>query len=446
MFVFEKALAYALKYNSQAEIFCEKREDTHIKFRNNALDFVGAKHLDGISLRIIRNNKLGFSSATYAEPLRETSPEHVHIIRRLVKNAIATSKFGHIAHFSFPSKIRGTSVRILDNHLAEADEKECIAIGEQTIDSIKRFNNKVKSSIEIQKMNNTVYIANSNDTSYSYSKTVMSIEITSSINLKGNIIEIHDSWSSCSKIDHEKLVKSICYELEMLTSLKTQKIDSMLTSTIFMPKATYALLYPLRMSINGKFAHKGLSRWTGKIGKKVSSNKIWIFDDGTLDSAPGSAPIDDEGVCTQKTSIVMQGVLKNFIYDLQSAGEAETQPTGNGLREFLTPPSPSTTNLVIPSGKISSADIIESLDTGILISQTLGVGQASTSSGLFLVDIGLGFKIENGKIVSRVKNAVVNGNIFDSLNNISSLSKETEYKYGAWIPSLCFSKMAVKAK
>ena len=94
---------------------------------------------------------------------------------------------------------------------------------------------------------------------------------------------------------------------------------------------------------------------------------------------------------------------KNYIYDLQTAGIMNAKSTGNGTRSFASQPSPGNSNVIIEPGEMKFEDMIKDMKRGILVDQVLGGGQSNILAGEFSVNIDLGFLVENGEIVGRVK-------------------------------------------
>jgi TldD protein len=67
--------------------------------------------------------------------------------------------------------------------------------------------------------------------------------------------------------------------------------------------------------LEGDFNRKGTSAFAGRVGEKVASELCTIVDDGTLSRRRGSLNIDDEGVPTQCTTLIENGVLKGYLQD-----------------------------------------------------------------------------------------------------------------------------------
>jgi predicted Zn-dependent protease len=110
-------------------------------------------------------------------------------------------------------------------------------------------------------------------------------------------------------------------------------------------------------------------------------------------------------------------------YDLDTAGRAGVKPTGHGSSRSLT-------NLVINPGDTPYEMMIRNTAKGLLVHDFLGLGQGNPINGEFSVNLFLGYKIENGKLVGRVKDVMLAGNAFDALKDITAISKEREWVSG----------------
>ena len=182
--------------------------------------------------------------------------------------------------------------------------------------------------------------------------------------------------------------------------------------------------------------------------KKLWSDLLTVYSDGTIDFASGSAPFDDEGVEMKRVSLVEKGEIKNFYYDLQTAGMAGVESTGNGLRTGLqSEPVPSISNLVMREGEVSFKEMIKDISEGIVIDQVLGLGQGNIISGAFSNNVQLGYKIEKGKIVGRVKDVMISGNAIEELKNIVALGDKSKWISGKYkFPHIYLESLSISAK
>jgi PmbA protein len=145
--------------------------------------------------------------------------------------------------------------------------------------------------------------------------------------------------------------------------------------------------------------------------------------------------------------VVEQGVLKSFLYDLKTAAQSGAESTGNAGRGLFSPPYPQPTNFLIQPGSTQLKEMIASIQEGVLVDQVLGLGQGNILSGAFSNPVGLGFKIERGKIVGRVKDISIAGNIYDLLEHVAAVSQETQWVYSSFnLPYILLPEMNVVAK
>ena len=81
------------------------------------------------------------------------------------------------------------------------------------------------------------------------------------------------------------------------------------------------------------------------------------------------------------------------------------QSTGHAQRDFASQPYPGNSNLVIAPGRHALAEMIKSIERGVIVYDLLGAGQSNLLAGDFSANIGLGYTIEKGRITGRVKDA-----------------------------------------
>lgn len=86
-----------------------------------------------------------------------------------------------------------------------------------------------------------------------------------------------------------------------------------------------------------------------------------------------SGSFDGEGTATQRTVLVENGMLKQYLYDCLSAKKAGTVSTGNGVRgSYKGTPHVGTTNYYLAAGRYSPEQLIGSVEQGIYVTEILG--------------------------------------------------------------------------
>ena len=167
---------------------------------------------------------------------------------------------------------------------------------------------------------------------------------------------------------------------------------------------------------------KNLSIFSGKKGKKVASDIVNAYDDGTIDGAWGSGNFDDEGTPTQRTQLIKNGVLVNYLVD-NFNGRAMNEK-GNGAcrrQSYKFQPTSRMSNTFIGNGTSTKEEIIKATQFG-LYAKSLGGGSVNPATGDFNFAVNEGYLVENGKITKPVKGATLIGNGGSILFNIDMIA------------------------
>ena len=176
--------------------------------------------------------------------------------------------------------------------------------------------------------------------------------------------------------------------------------------------------------LEGDFNRKKTSVFHDLVGKKVASEGVTIIDDGTIDKRRGSLNIDDEGTPTERTVLIENGILKNFMQDRLNARLMNTKSTGNGRREsYKHIVMPRMRNTVMLNGKNTQEEMIKSVDNGIF-AVSFGGGQVDITSGKFVFSCTEAYEIKNGKIGSPIKGATLIGDGPSSLKEVSMVGND----------------------
>jgi len=182
--------------------------------------------------------------------------------------------------------------------------------------------------------------------------------------------------------------------------------------------------------LEGDFNRKGLSAFSGRIGQQVAAAGVTVVDNGTLADRRGSLTVDDEGTPTQCTTLIENGILRNYMQDKLNAKLMGMQLTGNCRREsYAHVPMPRMTNTYMLAGSYDPEEIIRSVKHG-LYAVNFGGGQVDITSGQFVFSASEAYLIENGKITNPVKGATLIGNGPDVMKKISMVGNNLELDSG----------------
>ncbi len=431
----EKILELALKTAEAAEVIYEEGESRSVSFEHNKLKYIHNKSIRGVGLRIIKSGRIGFSSTT---DLR--NPE------KLVEKAVRSAQLGQEARFTFPTLNKFSDIKIFDKNVVDFPIESAIALGKEALDKTLGVCPDYQCNVEVGKSVGTRRLLNSSGLDITRNSTFHSMGIDIVCVKEKGLVWVGEGESSRRAVDG--LMKSTEKVLEKLRLAEREvKINSGSFPVIFTPKAVGLLLAPLELGCNGKLVQKGASPLIGRLGEKIADERLTIYDDPTIDFAPGSYPMDGEGIKAQRTPLLEKGVLKSYLFDLQTAGIMSTISTGNGIRGFASQPAPACTNITIEPGNMKLEDMIRDIKYGLLVDQVLGGGQSNTLAGEFSVNIDLGFLIENGELVGRVKDCMIAGNVFEVFSHrLAAIGSQPEWYGDNYVPALYFSGLSVVGK
>jgi PmbA protein len=432
----EEILELARKVAEEAEVFQVDTDETPVHFEANRLKAIHSKQSSSVSLRIIKNGRLGYAAASGRVDIQD-----------LVNNAVETAQFGQEARFGFPSGNSFPDVKILDPEVEEVSIAEMIELGQKMIDPLLRSNPGIVCEAGVSRETVSIDLINSKGGQARYRKSVFGLEVGGTLIRDTDMLFVGDGKESCRPLrDIGPVINTVLRQLELardMASVATRRMP-----VIFTPDGLISALIPsLMAAFNGKIVMEGASPIGKRLGEEVFDNKLSLYDDALVEYAPHSRPCDDEGVPSQRTPLIENGVIRNFLYDLQTAGQAKAKTTGSGSRGRGGLISPSPSAFIINTGELTFDDMVTGIKEGLIIEQLMGAEQGNILGGDFSGNVLLGYKIENGKIVGRVKNTMVSGNIYQMLKRIEALGKESKWVGGAlYSPHIYCSDVSVASK
>lgn len=169
--------------------------------------------------------------------------------------------------------------------------------------------------------------------------------------------------------------------------------------------------------------------WNRK-NEQIANEAVSAVDDGTMDNYWGSISIDDEGMPTQRTQLIKDGVLTNFLCDRMGEIKTGHPRTGSARREsYKYAPASRMRNTFIEPGKHSLEELLSSMGDGIY-AKSMGGGSVNPGTGEFNFSISEGYMVKNGKIKEAIKGATLIGKGEEILRNISMVGNNFELAAG----------------
>ena len=160
-----------------------------------------------------------------------------------------------------------------------------------------------------------------------------------------------------------------------------------------------------------------------KKDEKIAHENLTAWDEGLTDNAFGTIDMDDEGMPSQRTLLIENGILKNFIADRTGSMRTGHPRTGSGRRQSYAYAAASRMrNTYIAPGEYSLDDVFNSVDKGIYCKQ-MGGGSVGPT-GEFNFSVSEAYLVENGKLTKPLKGATLIGTATEIMNKISMSSKD----------------------
>ena len=429
--IVDQVIDLANKKGIEAEVYYAASQDTPIEFGNNRLKSLETKASEGIALRVIADGKLGFASSTDLTRLAD-----------LVDAAIATAEIGDPVEFDFSQNVDFVETK---TDYQPPNTKTLVGVGEELISKVHQYNPDILVDVSFHSRTSTEKLATTTNVyTEQHSQSLSAV-------LSGNLVRGEDFLQAYAyEVTGDRAPDYQAILQKLITKYQRAEGGASITSgaypVLFTPSAVSSTMGRMFGTIfSGQSVVQKASPLTDKLGDKIVDQRISVFEDPSI--GVSACKFDDEGVPTSKKHLIDQGVVKQFYWDRRWAARQGIESSGNGFRGGISRPSPSLANVCIAPGSTSVADLISGIDEGIIVDQVLGAGQSNVLAGEFSVNIDLGYKVEQGKIVGRVKDTMVAGNIFEAFSNIIDLGDRPEWVgSGAYVPHILFAQLGVAAR
>jgi|UniRef100_A0A7C6A8K2 TldD protein len=414
------------------EIRFHERIQNSIAIRKGELETAKATNYSGVAIRVLYQGGWGFSSTNRIEPaeLKRTAIDAIKAAKvsslgkkskavKLAEANLAKGKFSPpindpLTNHSFEEKLE--LVRKVEAKVRKASPiiQSASVVYNETLD--KKFiltTDGARAEIDDAKPEFIIYAVASDGKDY--------VPAYEAIGTTGGWLDLF------SKKSPETMIERVVQRAEKL--LKAPYPQGERTTVILDPGIVGLIAHEaIGHTVEADFVLSGAIT-KDKLNQRVASELVTLFDSGPEPNAGGTLLVDDEGVRTEKTIIIENGILKSYLHNRETAAKMNAKPTGNARAyEYSDEPLIRMRNTGIKPGQANLAAMISEVKHGYLL-KSAGGGQADANAE-FMFKAQEAYRIENGKIGELLRDVTISGQAFDVLLSVDAVSKDFAWDMG----------------
>ncbi len=404
------------------EIYSLHKHQETLESRDEAIDGYESATTEGVSIRILEGDKIGFAYSTQLDGKGIT-----RMAQKALESIGTTPADPAFTFLSQPPAC--PALDIVDTSLQSLtpEQKQGFVI---SIEQAARASDpRIKQIRNAQLTFNhaTVRLFNSLGLDLSYELSGVTADITLTAEENG---QSEYGWESSfshflTDINFKKTGELAAQKA--IAQLGGVPVSSGSYPAILDREVAAELISVLLPSFSSENLYKGKSALAGKEGQKIFSEKITLKDSLLFAGGIAAAPFDGEGTPARETPLVDAGILTTFFRDTFYGKKLGLQSTGNARRGGITAlPSCGPTNLVLSPGTSSLDAMVASVTEGFFIQNLMGVHTANPVTGDFSLGAS-GQWIKNGALDHPVRGVAVSGNIFDLFYKVEDVGNKLRW-------------------
>ncbi len=436
----KRAVALAEKLGAdEAEAYIVKSEVKSVSF-SDKIELGNTSIHEGFGVRVIVDKRLGFRSVS---SLREDDvKEAIKIAINVAKAGMKDPDWVQMSDNFGSSSVEGTYCK----DTAQISPNKLLDVISNAIVSVHECDSRASPTEgHLNTSKGLMAVCNSHGSEMFRKGTHASFWIN--IKAEDEARKAISAESSSKRSWHE-------LKLEELSTIAAERAVKMLNArpitsgqySVILSKDVSATIINLMFSrtMTAEAVQNMRSPWIEKRGINISSENFSLIDNGVLKGGVGTKPFDDEGHPQQKTEIIRNGVLQDFLYDSYTANKEKRMSTGNAVRSYGSLPKPGTTNLMVSEGDSGIDEMIKETKKGICVLEVIGEWLSNPISGQLSATVTNGFLIEKGALTTPVKGVIVSGNFFEILERgIEMVGDDVDNSGKCYCPSLKISSLNV---
>lgn len=413
-----------------ATVVRSETEKVQVSFEFNRLKGLEATEELSTVLQVIKDGKLGIAGSTRVDGFAE-----------LVDAAAATADYGAPVTYQLPPPGPAVQPQAPDPRLIAMSETEMIGYGEQATAFLRRLHPDIQSMVIMERSLTSKELTNTAGLAAGWRRSRFDMYLGAELVRGKDFLAIGEGFATTSaEFDLAAILQGLADDFAAAERIVPVEQGSY--PVLFRPAATEQLIAPLVACLDGGAIVRGVSPLAGRLGEGLLAPVFTLIEDGTLAGGYGSRMYDDQGVACRRTALIDAGVVNEYLLDLDSAARLGRAPIGTG---GMTRPRPN--NVILQPGTASWRDLIRDMRRGIVIAQTMGAWAGNPYSGQVSGNIWLGYLVENGEVVGRIKDCMFSLNIFNHLrNHLRALSREVKPLGGEVLPWALVDEVSIATR
>lgn len=422
-----------IKYTEQSGVqYCDVRAEQQIKksilIENKEIEHIRNSEDKGIGVRLIKNGAWSFCSITNPKSFDEIK----NILDKTIKNSDYTNsnKKNKINLHNNPINKKQINFPVIK----KPEIEELTSIGLECNEIMMNSPTIIRSVTNPYFVTNSKYFVNSEGSKILQNFTDVIMEMVATAHESGitqsvNITEGGRGGMELIQSKSQQSAKEISVKASELIKAKPVKEEktTLVMNPDFVSLLTHEILgHPSEADrvLGKEMAWAGGAWWKGKIGEKIGSENLNVFDDPTIKESLGWYYYDDEGVETKKTNLIENGILKNHMQNRETSEIFNSIPTGNmRATSYRYMPLIRMACTCIGNGDQEVNEIIKDVKNGYYISN-MKVPSIDMKRYNWSISCQYAQKIEDGQLTDLQRDVIVMGTAPEFFNSIDACGND----------------------
>ncbi len=431
----EQLLEQARRVSDQSEVFFQEQRSDTVSFENGLLKNIESRDQSGISLRLIREGRLGFA---YTRNLGR--PEE------LVQNALATLPGGVEARYALPERFSPPDSGAYDPAIENLSNTQMVEEGQRLA---AELGGKTAGQVNllVYRSVTRVQLINSRGSDLDWRTSNYGVHL--SLMYPGSYNAVERSWATKKFEPVPEALPAFLLSLYNRSQTKVRPAGGRM-KCLLLPETLYTLVWRIQSAASGKNIFENISPLKDRIGEKLFAANLTLVDDPRNSTRPNARGFDDEGTPCAQYPIIEKGVLRHYYFDLNYAEKLGVLPSGHGYRTaawggdaIANKPRPALEYLGLAPGRRTFDELLRSVDRGVLVAGALGAHSGNIPNGDFSFGLAPGIYVEGGEIRGVLEEAMVAGNIYEVLKNVVDLEDRVHPASEGYYPAVLLDEVSV---